>query len=84
MAGNVYNIYGICNRFPLKAGVFRLDIGELKNSVIREIESRSTQLEELSRKIHDNPETAFEEHRAAEWLSAYLEANGFALERGIC
>jgi len=61
-----------------------LDIGELKNSVNKEIESRSPQLEELSRKIHDNPETAFKEHRAAEWLSGYLEDNGFALERGIC
>ena len=61
-----------------------MDIGELKNSVNKEIESRSPQLEELSRKIHDNPETAFKEHRAAEWLSGYLEDNGFALERGIC
>ena len=84
MAGNVYNIYGAINRFPIRGGVFRLDIGELKNSVIREIEGRSTQLEELSRKIHDNPETAFEEHQAADWLSAYLEDNGFALKRGIC
>jgi len=61
-----------------------LNIGELKNSVIKDIESRSQQLEELSRKIHDNPETALEEHQAAEWLSGYLEDNGFALERGIC
>jgi amidohydrolase len=64
--------------------VFRLDIGELKKSVIKDIESRSTQLEELSRKIHDNPETAFEEHQAADWLSGYLEQNGFTLQRGIC
>ena len=84
MAANVYNIHGAINRFPIRAGVFRLDTGKLKNSVIKEIESRSPQLEELSRKIHDNPETAFEEHRAADWLSAYLEDNGFALKRGIC
>ena len=61
-----------------------MDIGEVKNAVIKDIESHSPQLEELSRKIHDNPETAFEERQAAEWLSAYLEDKGFTLERGIC
>jgi amidohydrolase len=61
-----------------------LDIGEVKKAVVREIENSSPQLEELSRKIHDNPETAFEERQAAGWLSAYLEGNGFTLERGIC
>ncbi|MGD9142925.1 MAG: M20 family metallopeptidase [Dehalococcoidia bacterium] len=57
---------------------------ELKNAVIKEIDSRSVELENLSRQIHDNPETALEENRAAEWLSGYLEDNGFSLERGIC
>lgn len=61
-----------------------LEIGELKNAVIRDIESHSRQLEELSLKIHDNPETAFKEQQAAGWLSGYLEDNGFALKRGIC
>ncbi len=61
-----------------------MDISELKNSVIKDIESHSAQLEELSLKIHDNPETAFKEKQAAEWLSGYLEQSGFTLERGIC
>ena len=61
-----------------------MDIGELKKSVAEDIASRTQQLEELSRKIHDNPETAFEERKAADWLSKYLEDNGFILERGIC
>jgi amidohydrolase len=65
-------------------GVSGLDIGKVKNAIVKEIENRSLELEELSRKIHDNPETAFEEQRAAEWLSGYLEENGFTLERGIC
>ena len=59
-------------------------IGEVKDAVIQEIESRSAELAELSRKIHDNPETALQEERAAAWLSGYLEDNGFSLERGIC
>jgi len=58
--------------------------GELKKSVQKDIADRTMQLEELSRKIHDNPETAFEERQAADWLSKYLEDNGFTLESGIC
>lgn len=61
-----------------------MDIEKLKKSVAEEIASRTSQLENLSRKIHDNPETAFEEHKAADWLSKYLEDSGFILERGIC
>jgi amidohydrolase len=34
--------------------------------------------------LHDNPEVAFEEHRASAWLTEYLEVNGFVVEKGIC
>lgn len=39
---------------------------------------------ELSHRIHANPETAFEEHKAAGWLTETLEEAGFAVERGVC
>ena len=65
-------------------GEFDLDIGELKATVIREIDARYQQLGELSRKIHDNPEVAFKEKKAAAWLAGYLEESGFSVERGIC
>ncbi len=61
-----------------------MDIGEIKDSVVRDIDSSYIQLRELSRKLHDTPETAMEEHRAAAWLTEYLEKNGFSVERGIC
>jgi amidohydrolase len=61
-----------------------LDIGELKATVIREIDTRYQQLGELSRKIHDNPEVAFKEKKAAAWLVGYLEESGFSVEKGIC
>jgi amidohydrolase len=61
-----------------------MDIGEIKDSVVRNIDSSYKQLHELSRKLHDTPETAMEEHRAAAWLAEYLEQNGFSVERGIC
>jgi amidohydrolase len=60
----------------------RLD--DLKTRAADEIEARREQLIELSLRIHANPETAFREVKAAGWLSDYLEAEGFAVERGIC
>jgi amidohydrolase len=60
----------------------RLD--DLKKRAIDEVEARRDQLIELSLRIHANPETAFQEAKAAGWLSDYLEAEGFAVERGIC
>jgi amidohydrolase len=61
-----------------------LNIGELKASVIEEIDARYQQLGELSRNIHSNPEVAFQEFKAAAWLAEYLEDSGFSVERGIC
>lgn len=54
----------------------------MKDAVIKEIDSRRDQLRELSLKIHGNPEIGFCEVKAAEWLSQYLEQNGFSVERG--
>jgi len=65
-------------------GEQNLDTGELKASVINEIDSRYQQLGELSQKIHNNPELAFQEFKAAAWLTEYLEESGFSVERGIC
>lgn len=38
----------------------------------------------LSHRIHAHPELAFEEEKAAAWLSATLADAGFAVETGIC
>jgi len=61
-----------------------LDIGESKASVVEDIDARYQQLGDLSRKIHANPEVAFQEFKAAGWLAEYLEESGFSVERGIC
>ena len=61
-----------------------MDIEKLKKSVVKDIDSSYKKLRELSRKIHDNPETALEERRASAWLCEYLEKNGFKVEKGIC
>jgi amidohydrolase len=57
---------------------------ELKQRLASEIDRRRDELVELSLRIHANPEIAFQEEKASGWLADYLEANGFAVERGIC
>jgi amidohydrolase len=57
---------------------------ELKTAVINEVDKHRQSLNELSLKIHANPEIAFQEVRAAAWLVEYMKANGFAIEMGIC
>ena len=57
---------------------------ELKASVIGEIDTHRQQLNELSLKIHANPEIAFQEVKSATWLTEYLKENGFSIEQGIC
>ena len=60
-----------------------MDIGKLKTAVAGEIDKRYAQLGELSRKIHDNPETAMQEHRAVAWLTEFLKENGFTIVKGV-
>jgi len=61
-----------------------LDAGELKSRVIGEIENHRDELKELSLRIHSNPEIAFQEEKAATWLTDYLKEKGFSIEKGIC
>ena len=61
-----------------------MEIEKLKASITGEIDARRHQLSELSLKIHSNPELGFHEVKAADWLTRYLEENGFSIERGIC
>ncbi len=59
------------------------DIDKLKAAVAGEVGARYEALADLSRKIHDNPETAFKEKKAAAHLTAFLEGEGFQVTRGI-
>ena len=67
-----------------------VDVEELKASVIGEVEAHCDQLNELSLRIHSNPELGFQEIKAASWLTQYLETNGFSVKDlrspspGIC
>ena len=56
----------------------------LKDLIINEIDFRRPELCDISLRIHDNPELAFHEVKAATWLTQYLKENGFSVEQGIC
>ncbi len=58
-------------------------LNKLKYAVAAEIDARRKELEELNRKIHDNPEIGLKEFKASSWLSEYLETNGFKVVKGI-
>jgi amidohydrolase len=60
------------------------DPDRLKKRVISEVDRRRDELIALSLKLHANPETAFQEEKASAWLAGCLEAEEFAVERGIC
>ncbi|HWQ27500.1 MAG TPA: M20 family metallopeptidase [Dehalococcoidia bacterium] len=47
------------------------------------IDAARDDLVRISRDIHGHPELAFEERHAAEVLTAFLERQGFAVERGV-
>jgi amidohydrolase len=60
------------------------DAPALKKRATADIDGRKQQLIDVSLDLHQHPEIAFEEVRSAGKLADFLEANGFALERGIC
>ena len=55
----------------------------LKTDIQRAADGLASELEDLSRQIHDHPELGYQEVQACGWLSAFLEAKGFRVERGV-
>jgi amidohydrolase len=60
-----------------------MHLEDLKKAIISDIESQRVGLIELCLKIHSNPEIALKEYKAVEWLTYYLQCNGFSNEKGI-
>ena len=61
-----------------------INIDKLKQAAVRQIAYERPQLQELTLKIHANPELGLREFKACEWLTQYLMQRGFNIERGIC
>jgi amidohydrolase len=61
----------------------QMNIEKLKAEITKDIDTGAGKLGQLSRNIHDNPETAMLEVKACGWLTALLKENGFSIETGI-
>ncbi len=55
----------------------------MKAGARERLERERTGLVALSRRIHAQPELAYEEERASTWLAEYLTDAGFAVEAGV-
>src|SRR5207248_3228431 len=55
----------------------------VKDLVPQAVDRLADDLEKLSRQIHDNPELAYQEVKAAAWLAEFLDKQGFKVERGV-
>ncbi len=48
------------------------------------LDAYRSRIPELSHRIHANPEIAFQETKAAAWISSFLAEAGFEVKTGIC
>ena len=55
----------------------------LKDTLARAVDRLGDDLEKLSHRIHANPELGYQEVKAAAWLTEFLDAQGFKVERGV-
>ncbi|QUL99136.1 MAG: M20 family metallopeptidase [Candidatus Fermentithermobacillus carboniphilus] len=60
-----------------------MDLGELKKSASSAIDGVREELVRLAKDIHENPELAFEEYKASNWLCSFLEKEGFLVKRKV-
>jgi len=57
---------------------------DAKQAARERLAAAETGLLALSRRIHGQPELAFEEERAAGWVAEALDTAGFRVARGVC
>ena len=55
----------------------------VKDLIGQAVDRLADELEALSRQIHDHPELAYQEVKAAGWLADFLAKHGFKVERGV-
>ena len=55
----------------------------LKDAIGRAADGLADELESLSHRIHANPELGYQEVKAAGWLTEFLAAKGFKVEKGV-
>jgi amidohydrolase len=54
-----------------------------KLAIAEAVDRLGDELDQISRRIHDNPELGYEEVKACGWLTEFLERQGFKVEKGV-
>src|SRR5262245_49323236 len=54
-----------------------------KDAIASAVDRMGDELEALSRRIHDHPELGYQETQACGWLTEFLAAKGFKVEKGV-
>ncbi len=55
----------------------------MKNKIFSKIDQLAPEILEISDYIFDNPELAFQEYKAVDVLTAYLQKNSFTVDKGL-
>src|SRR5262249_10174545 len=58
------------------------ELTALKDRVCHELDALRARLGPLSKQIYENPEIGFQERKAQQWLTAFLQEAGFSVEPG--
>ncbi|WP_405432458.1 M20 family metallopeptidase [Micromonospora sp. NBC_00617] len=61
----------------------RNDPDSVADAIRQQVNRHADALIGLSHRIHDHPETAFEEHRASSWLADVLHSSGFTVSGAV-
>lgn len=65
----------------IEAGINQAQYAQLESSILEAVDRYSAELVQVSRTIHADPETAYNEYRASALLATKLEEHGFAVQR---
>ena len=55
-----------------------------RRALDRAVDEAFPELTTLAERLHDHPELAYQEHRAAAWIAELVEARGVSVERRLC
>ena len=60
-----------------------VELAAAKAKIAGAVERLGDDLEQLSHRIHENPELCYKEEKAHAWLTEFLEKSGARVERGV-
>ncbi|MGD8564102.1 MAG: hypothetical protein PVG03_16285, partial [Desulfarculaceae bacterium] len=58
-------------------------LSEIKQQIIENVEGLGQELNQMAKRLFENPETAYQERQACAWLAEYLSQKGFTTETAL-